>query len=285
MGFDSPPPVQAVGEVVVAVAVAVDEYQQPQQAMPHSVFSLPIAGGGASLPAGDVNAQKVKAYLAQHHWPPGLIEQAISACLALPMRYFIIDDSGSMATNDGNKITAVTQSPGQARHEKCTRWEEMCVALRFHLGLVQAAGVQATFKFLNGPTVSLPRDGAQGVAIIESALADSPRGGTPLCARIGEVVADVTTMASTLRQSRQQAAIIIMTDGESSDGDLASAMRPLERLPVWVVVRLSTDEVKVVNYWNSIDEQVSVGGKSRGCGGCFIKISHGNYSFPLYLVS
>ena len=61
-----------------------------------------------------------------------------------------------------------------------------------------------------------------------------------------------------LRQSGQKAAIVIMTDGESSDGDLAAAMAPLQQLPVWVVVRLCTDDDNVVSYWNSIDEKLEV---------------------------
>lgn len=37
-------------------------------------------------------------------------------------------------------------------------------------------------------------------------------------------------------------------------GDIAEAMRPLQNLPVWVVVRLCTDDDKVVDYWNNIDK-------------------------------
>ena len=51
--------------------------------------------------------------------------------------------------------------------------------------------------------------------------------------------------------------VTIATDGESSDGDIAAAMRPLQALPVWVVIRLCTDDERVVNYWNTIDAQVS----------------------------
>lgn len=60
-------------------------------------------------------------------------------------------------------------------------------------------------------------------------------------------------MESQLRASGQKACVVIFTDGESSDGDIASAMRPLQTLPVWVVIRLCTDDDKVVEYWNNID--------------------------------
>jgi hypothetical protein len=39
----------------------------------------------------------------------------------------------------------------------------------------------------------------------------------------------------------------------SSDGDVAAALKPLEKLPVWVVIKLCTDDDAVVDYWNNID--------------------------------
>jgi precorrin-6B methylase 1 len=59
-----------------------------------------------------------------------------------------------------------------------------------------------------------------------------------------------------LRANQQKVAVIIATDGESSDGDIATAMAPLAQLPVWVVIRLCTNDEKIVNYWNNIDQQL-----------------------------
>ena len=48
------------------------------------------------------------------------------------------------------------------------------------------------------------------------------------------------------------------SDGEASDGDVAEAMRPLAELPVHVVVRLCTDDQRMVRYWNAIDAELEL---------------------------
>ncbi len=87
---------------------------------------------------------------------------------------------------------------------------------------------------------------------------NSPSGSTPLCYHIRQVIEQIRVMEPQLRASGQKACVMIATDGESSDGDIASAMRPLQMLPVWVVIRLCTDDEKVVEYWNNIDSQLEL---------------------------
>jgi hypothetical protein len=50
--------------------------------------------------------------------------------------------------------------------------------------------------------------------------------------------------------------VVIATDGESSDGDIVTAMKPLKQLPCWVVIRLCTDQDSIVDYWNNIDSEL-----------------------------
>ena len=87
---------------------------------------------------------------------------------------------------------------------------------------------------------------------MNAAFEDSPRGGTPLCKHIVEVVNQILPIAGTLRSKGQRAVVVIATDGESSDGDITACLRPLERLPVYLVIRLCTDDPKIVDYWNTI---------------------------------
>lgn len=78
-------------------------------------------------------------------------------------------------------------------------------------------------------------------------------GTTPLCAQVAEVVAAIRAEESQLRSAGRQAAVIITSDGEATDGDIMRALLPLGGLPVSLVIRLCTDDEKVVSYWNGLD--------------------------------
>jgi hypothetical protein len=140
---------------------------------------------------------------------------------------------------------------------KCTRFEELAEALRFHAGFAQAAAAPTEFRFLNALSpVRIGFDPMQDTSahdLFINQLNNYPSGGTPLCRHINEIAYDISQRAEQLRSAGQKACLIIATDGESSDGDVASALRPLKDLPVWVVIRLCTNEDNIVDYWNNID--------------------------------
>ena len=142
------------------------------------------------------------------------------------------------------------------RFVKCSRWAELTDALKFHVGFAKAASAPTEFRLLNGPVVRVgfdPYEGPEGVNTLNEAFSQMPNGGTPLCRHIREIEAQIRGYEAQLRASNQKAVIIIATDGEASDGDVASALRPLKDLPVWVIVRLCTNEDNIVDYWNNID--------------------------------
>jgi len=191
------------------------------------------------------------AYLKQHHnWPNGMCKSILKGVRKIPIRFFIVDDSGSMSTNDGNRI--VRAGAKNTKVIRCTRWAELVDALQFHAEFAEAAKAPTEFRLLNGADpvmVGLGNDNGEGLAFAKEVFTQDPAGHTPLCEHVNCVVAAIQSMASELKANGQKAAVIICTDGESTDGSIAEAMRPLQRLPVWVVVRLCTDENKVVNYW------------------------------------
>ena len=148
------------------------------------------------------------------------------------------------------------------RFLQCSRWAELTDALQFHINFARQACAPTEFRFLNsGKPFKIGYNDADEnnrLVALNAVLQGSPTSVTPLCRHIREVTAQIQAVEAQLRAAGQKACVIIATDGESSDGDVATAMAPLKDLPVWVVVRLCTDEEKVVNYWNNIDEQLEL---------------------------
>ena len=96
------------------------------------------------------------------------------------------------------------------------------------------------------------------VSKFNAILDDYPGGGTPLCRHVIEVTKQIAALAPSLRAACKKAAVVIFTDGEASDGDIVQALKPLNDLPVWVVIRLCTDEAGIVSYWSEIDGQLEL---------------------------
>jgi len=187
--------------------------------------------------------------------PLGIQTEIISATEQFASRYWIVDNSGSMTTGDGHMFK---HAGGREGMVQCSRWKELVQTLEW-VGEI-AIGLDAPTQFLllnpaNGVSKINLGHGKQKSerADLRTMTTSSPTGCTPLCARIREVVAAVKAQASMLRSNGQRAVVTIATDGMSSDGDVAAALKPLEKLPVWVVIKLCTDDDAVVDYWNNID--------------------------------
>lgn len=85
-------------------------------------------------------------------------------------------------------------------------------------------------------------------------LADlEPRGLTPLAAATNRITAKIVPMAPALMMKNQRVCVVIATDGTPTDDGFQEALGRLQALPVWVVVRLCTDEDSVIDYYNDLD--------------------------------
>jgi hypothetical protein len=109
-----------------------------------------------------------------------------------------------------------------------------------------------------GATQNVTVSNAADLNVIRKTMSTNPTGYTPLCAQIRAVYDKVSQQANALRASGKKALLVIASDGASSDGDVAAALRPFRSLPVWVVIRLCTDDDNVVSYWNGIDEELEL---------------------------
>jgi len=153
----------------------------------------------------------------------------------------------------------------------CSRWTELAECLNFHADLAHHAGAPTEFRLLNGgPPVRIgftssiagkqqsPRSQQRQLDKFKVKLKDAPFGQTPLCRHLTEVIAQITSVADELRQKGQLACLVIASDGEATDSKLTKVMKQLKDLPVWVVVRLCTNDPVIIRYWNEIDQELEL---------------------------
>jgi hypothetical protein len=189
----------------------------------------------------------------------GLAESIINSSKHVSRRYWIVDNSGSMGTRDGNRII---QNDTGTTIEACTRWQELGDSLKWHAEVSEILGVHTEFRMLNKTGYSrLPSKqvivGSPGSSqAINGVLKSLPDAGTPLCAALRSVVSDIQKIAPELDENGKTVSVIIASDGEANDGneaDVREALAPLSDLPCDVVIRLCTDDESVVSYWNDIE--------------------------------
>ncbi len=123
-------------------------------------------------PPDEVNA---KEFLTDYKWPCGLQDALINSCKKIAIRFIIVDDSGSMLTEDGHRLVGTgTQS---SKIIPCTRWDELSNSLKFHAELAHQCKAPTEFRLLNNSEpilVGHPND-------VEGAARDALMEVRPLC--------------------------------------------------------------------------------------------------------
>jgi len=194
-------------------------------------------------------------------FPDGINESVLQSCQDFPLRIWIVDNSGSMMTADGKRIV-------RDKMVRSSRWEELGDSLVWHATLAANLGAPTEFRTLNPPGGGIPQvmnvgmggdlDVEHEVQQVRRLTSSSPSGRTPLCEQIRAVTARIKSQETALRASGQRVVVVIASDGAATDGRIEEAMRPLQTLPVWIVVRLCTDDESVVDYWNRVDADLEL---------------------------
>lgn len=181
-----------------------------------------------------------------------------------------------MSTADGRRLVA-SSTKQNIKLASCTRWEELKDTVTYHAQLAGLLLAPTQFMLLNPPAnnglyqmgvAEMGRDMVdEDLHSLRSALNNTqPSGGTPLTRHLNNVYALVSSMKSQLEREGQRVVIVLATDGVptnasgytgwKADEDFEQALQRLQALPVWIVVRLCTNDDRVVRYYQQLDDRL-----------------------------
>jgi hypothetical protein len=218
--------------------------------------------------------------LEEQGYTRGLAEALLKNKLAFPLSIWLLDNSGSMMKRDGYRLLE-TSSTNLVKFLKCTRWAEMQQTVDYHSQMAAMLKSPTVFRLLNDPgriagqqQFSIAERGDdliyEDLLIAQSTMMNTtPSGSTPLSARLQEVGRNIRGLETSLRREGTKVALVIATDAiptghrggiadKQAKEELVETLRSLEGLPVWIVVRVCSDDPKVLQFWNSLDYELEL---------------------------
>jgi len=261
-----PVPVPAIPIPVPSTAPPTNDYYKNDTTHP---TPLPV-------PSEHLNEFQIK-QLESQGFAKGLIQAIHQTTQTYAMRYWVVDNSGSMAATDGHRLLS-SADPSKVKLVTCTRWKEIQETIEYHSQMAALLQSPTTFRLLNnpgsGPQVfsigdkgpdSIPSD----LNIARNTMMNAtPAGVTPLSQHIYHIYEQVAGQAPQLMAEGRKVAVILATDGlptndrgiagNAENNKFVDALRSLEGLPIWVVIRLCTDDERIVDFYNNLDNQLEL---------------------------
>ncbi|GKY90967.1 hypothetical protein MPSEU_000069500 [Mayamaea pseudoterrestris] len=218
--------------------------------------------------------------LEQQGYTPGLIDSLVENNRVFYKSIWIIDNSGSMSAMDGHRLVG-TLDRKQVRLVQCTRWKELQETVEYHAQLAALLQRPTQFRLLNDPGRNVgPQHFSvaevanetflrQDLEVVRSVMEHAtPSGVTPLTKHLEQVLEHVQSLQQTLTQTGTKVVLVICSDGIPTDDEgytgrdiqqqFINMLRQFQRLNIWIVVRLCTDEDHVVQFWNDLDSQLEM---------------------------
>eukprot|EP00521_Asterionellopsis_glacialis_P017026 CAMPEP_0195291352 /NCGR_PEP_ID=MMETSP0707-20130614/7745_1 /TAXON_ID=33640 /ORGANISM="Asterionellopsis glacialis, Strain CCMP134" /LENGTH=395 /DNA_ID=CAMNT_0040351657 /DNA_START=52 /DNA_END=1239 /DNA_ORIENTATION=+ len=238
----------------------------------NATFKLP-----ENRSSGQVDEKQVQR-LMQQGFTRGLAQSLSMNNQSFPYRIWVVDNSGSMQKDDGHRIIE-TKSKNNVKIVPSSRWDEIRECVNYHVRMAGLLEAPTSFRLLNHPGATVgeqqfdvanaPGTAAESMQNAMSIMNKARPGGcTPLTKHILDIHSSIRQMAPDLRQSGKRVVIVLATDGLPTDElgyggieqqqQFVESLRMLEGFPVWIVIRLCTDEDDVVDFYNDLDEQLEL---------------------------
>jgi len=257
---------QSSSKIPLAQAVVVSNGAQ---------LEAPLVPIPSKLNESSIDKERLTILHEQKGFPKGLAKDVYSNSLEFSLRIWVVDNSGSMKTQDGNLLEIVNGSKS-VKVVKCSRWEEIKETVMYHIDMAALLRAPSVFRILNPDrgcmksfSVAVRGDekidedvsiGKEYINLVE------PKGTTPLARHVREIKDQILRLIQNKVLQGKRVAIIIATDGLPSNRhgesraeerkEFIKALKSLEGLPIWIVIRLCTDRDDIVEFYNDLDSKL-----------------------------
>ena len=175
------------------------------------------------------------------HYPNGLrhiLELTIDEYEAT---YWIVNNSLSMAVKDS--------------YSKYTRFQELCNALKFHTRVAKQFNKHIQFHIVNKPDNYISKIINANLDDLDKLSQTETIGDFSLNESIHTVISKIQKKSEMIHTKNKKVHVVITADCEPIDNNFLSIINKLiKRSFIDVTVCLCTDDPKIIDYWQNINE-------------------------------
>lgn len=217
-------------------------------------------------------------YLQAEGFPSGLAQTFLRNTDAFAVRIWLVNNAGSMNKADGHLVLPEGSSSSKSNKMKrvdCTRWEEVSATVFWHATVCCKSKASLALRLVNDPGTMVGEQhvllgASENVPIEEETkrlrqlFRVHPGGNVPMTHHLEDVLQSLRS--ATLLQDRLMALVLVTdslpvdtegNEGEEVNQELVELLHELQRYPVQTVIRLSTDDERVVAFYKQLDLDTS----------------------------
>mmetsp|Transcript_3607 Transcript_3607/g.5057 ORF Transcript_3607/g.5057 Transcript_3607/m.5057 type:complete len:415 (-) Transcript_3607:820-2064(-) len=210
--------------------------------------------------------------------PTGIAEEFIKSTETLARRYWLIDNSASMTSQDGHRYMNDSDGGGH-RMDRSTRWDELKDTLHFVGRMAIKLQAWTEFRLINKPPnhsgyIRLGLGENDEVDLLMKFLETIPLGHTPLCTCLKNLENDIKRHAEQVKDLEgKYICVVISTDGEPTDVAQSKWQETVVQIFInllhklangvktHILIRPCTDVDNIVKFWNDIDKNLDASSK------------------------
>ena len=133
-------------DIPIASAAVIDPIQPMRPVMNKGRSSRVGLPTGKSYKLGDSDIRALQ----EQGFTRGLAQTLTRNNAAFPLRFWVVDNSGSMNIRDGHRIIETSQK-NNVKLVDCTRWSEIQQTVEYHCQMASLLKAPTVFRLLNDP--------------------------------------------------------------------------------------------------------------------------------------